>query len=158
MTLRELQANDWLTEDIKLTKKAEDVLEFMEDQYTVKKIKQKKAIMGEDFLSNVNAYRDLWPPIKLPSDVPARVNVKELEKKFTWFFNNYSFTWEVILEATRKYIQEKERENYRFMKNSGYFISKSDVNKNISSTLANYCDMIVDGGGIEEQTVNLKVR
>lgn len=154
MELRILKNDGWVTEDNQLTQKALDVLEFIEEHYNIKKIRQKKEVMGEDFVEKVAIYRELWPNQKLPTGVPARVNLKELEKKLTWFFTNYKFSWDTVLQATKLYIQENEGNGYTYMKNSGYFISKMDANRSVTSTLANYCDMILDSNSLPATTTH----
>lgn len=106
--------------------------------------KNKKYEITEQDKANIELYRNIFPKGNLPSGYPARVPNKELEKKFTWFFSNYDYDWETILKATKKYVEQYEPEGYKYMKTSSYFIYKSDVDKNTVSTLASYCDMILD--------------
>lgn len=116
----------------------------------IKKINKNKTykLTDEDILK-IKEYREIFPKGLLPSGQPARVQIKELEKKFTWFLNNYEYNWETIIKATKKYVNQYESDNYKYMKTSGYFVSKLEKNE-IISTLASYCDMIVDGG--EDET------
>ena len=109
------------------------------------KPRKKVAAFTEKDLENIAAYRELFPKGMLPSGQPSRVTVKELEKKFQWFFTNYSYEWEVILKATEHYIETYRQEGFKYMKTSGYFISKTDKGVT-TSTLANYCDMMLEGG------------
>lgn len=109
------------------------------------KSRKKAPVFTEKDLEHIAQYREMFPKGMLPSGQPSRVTVKELEKKFQWFFANYSYEWETILKATEHYINTYQQEAYKYMKTSGYFIAKTDKGV-ITSTLANYCDMILDGG------------
>lgn len=111
------------------------------------KAKKKTSIqlMGKDYMTGVQQYRELFPKMKLPSGKPARVNEKTLVDCFRWFFDNYNYTWQDILTATRKYLNEYEDNSYMYMKTSQYFIVKTAPNKQKTSELADYCDMIKEG-------------
>lgn len=98
----------------------------------------------------VEAYRLKWPSGRLPSGIYARENIKNLEVAFKWFFANYSYDWDTIMKATDRYIDEYESQNFKFMRNSKYFIRKSEIDKSTSSDLANYCDHILSGAGSEK--------
>jgi len=121
----------------------------LKNKYDAYFIKAKKtsntALMGKSYTAKVEAYRELWPARKLPSGKPARVNVKTLTNNFRWFFDNYSYTWEEVIAATKRYLNEYEDQDYMYMKTSQYFISKADQSKVKQSELADYCDMIKEG-------------
>lgn len=134
------------TKNGELTKEGFDkAVEFDDLNGLIKILNKNKAykLTDEDVLK-IKEYREMFPKGLLPSGQPARVQIKELEKKFTWFLNNYEYNWETIIKATKKYVSQYEASNYTYMKTSGYFISKLEKNE-IVSTLASYCDMIVDG-------------
>lgn len=137
----------------KITEKGKKVIKEISAKYQIEenKVVKKKLGMTPEDLVKINEYRELFPRGVLPSQVPARVPAKELEKKFIWFFNNYSYDWDVVIKATKKYISEFKANNYLYMKNSGYFISKLEKN-GIVSALASYCDMVVDGDDSEQTT------
>lgn len=151
MELRILKTDGWITEDNKLSEKATNLLEEIESTFTIKNNKQKKVLLGPESIQYIAEYRTLFPPGTLPSGVPSRVNVKELEKKFVWFFNNYNFSWETIIEATKRYVQHYEEKGYKFMQNSSYFISKQDNNKVLTSGLSTWCDQVLEEAVSEEQ-------
>lgn len=98
-------------------------------------------------LEKVEEYRELFPDGKLPSGKRARVNSKELQKRFEWFFDTYKFDWDTILQATENYIQEYEKKSpkYMYMRTSEYFIKKQMDDKSWVSGLADYCDVIDKG-------------
>ena len=93
----------------------------------------------------IEKYVMLFPKGKLPSGKQARADRRNLKANFLWFFKNYSYTWDVILKATAMYVDEYERKNYLYMRNSQYFISKMSPDKTRESELANYCSQIVSG-------------
>jgi hypothetical protein len=61
-----------------------------------------------------------------------------------WFKSNYTYDWETILKATKKYITQYQSEGYMYMKTSSYFIYKNGLDRTSVSTLASYCDMVLD--------------
>lgn len=142
---------DGFLKNKKITEKGKNLIKIISKKYDIQenKIVKKKAGMSEDDISKINEYRNIFPKGILPSQVTSRVPIKELEKKFTWFFNNYNHNWDVVLKATKRYVSEFEANNYLYMKNSGYFVSKLEKN-GLVSTLASYCDLIVDGGDDEQ--------
>ena len=86
-------------------------------------------------------YLELWPRIKFPSGVYARVSSVEIEKKLKAFLRVYTapfkrdyqikLTPELILEATKSYVTRFAKKNYEYAVNSSYFIQKKE-----KSTLA----------------------
>lgn len=116
------------------------------DNYFVKaKKKTNIQLMGKNFLDKINEYRGIFPAGKLPSGKPARVNVRSLETNFRWFFEEYSHDWDTVIKATKMYVNQYEENDFNYMMTSQYFIAKQDKHKVKTSTLADYCDMIVDG-------------
>ena len=106
------------------------------------KKKSAKAIMGDDFSICIKSYNQIFPSKKLGSGKYARVNAKNLEPGFRWFFENFDYSWETIYKATNKYVKDYELQNYNYMRNSQYFIRKQNVDKTWESDLANYCEMV----------------
>jgi hypothetical protein len=91
-------------------------------------------------------YLNLFPNGKLPSGKPAKVTKKAIIDAFTWFFKNFDYSWDIVIKATSAYVDEYETKNYLYMKNSQYFIRKQMSDKSWESDLANYCEMILNGG------------
>ena len=133
----------------------------LKNKYDAYFIKIKKtsntALMGKEYTDKVKQYRELWPAKKLPSGKPARVNVKTLTNNFRWFFDNYDYTWDEVIAATKRYLNEYEDQDYMYMKTSQYFISKADQSKVKQSELADYCDMIKEGTDDDTQHFKEKV-
>jgi len=103
-----------------------------------------------EFNKNVEIYLSIFPKKKLPSGKQARADSKNIETAFVWFFKNYKYTWEIILEATSRYVHEYELKGYMYMQTSQYFIRKQQSDKTWNSELANMCSLIVSGQSDED--------
>lgn len=137
--LRLLQNAKLITSNNKLSKKAQDIL-------TEGKQLLEKAQISEDLNEdNIGRYINLFPAIKLPSGKLARSARKNIETAFKWFLKTYDYPWDVILKATAYYVDSYEKNNYLYMRNSQYFISKTNPDKTKESELANYCEIIQNG-------------
>ena len=137
-----LQTDDWLKEDLHLTSKS---LIFMEEiGGFFKKTKKKTAnnLMGNDHITHIKRYVSMFPNKKLPSGKYARVNPKNLENSFRWFFENFDYSWELIFKATEKYVKDYELNNFDYMRTSQYFIRKQSADKTWESEVANYCELV----------------
>ena len=143
--------------DNELTLKGKKVIVKFENYFIKAKKKTSIQLMGKKFSVRLNEYREVFPEGKLPSGKPARVNIKTLENSFRWFFENYDFSWDEIIDATKMYVNEYRDDQYMYMKTSQYFICKEGKNKVKSSDLADYCDMIRDGVEPEDDHFKEKV-
>ena len=128
-----------------------NVVRALDSYFNIKSNKTAKALMGDFHDKFIMKYREMFPAGKLPSGVPSRNNVKILTENFRWFFSEYDYTWAEILKATKMYINEYQRNNYLYMQNSQYFISKQDKHKVKTSKLADYCDMVRDGISTDDE-------
>ena len=97
--------------------------------------------MKDKFEQNIKAYNEMFPNQKLPSGKAARSAPGNLEKNFRWFFDNFKYDWELVLQATGVYINEHQKNNYLYMRTSQYFIKKDGL-----SDLADLCENIINGG------------
>lgn len=140
------QAKGLITEDNKLTNKALVVLDEFETYLVKTKKKVTSDVLGDNFLDNIKAYREIFPAGFLPSKEPARQSVQELKDKFVWFFKQYpDYTWAEVLEAANFYKYKKSLEDYKYMATSSYFIQKTDnKTKVVKSMLADYCELLRD--------------
>ena len=121
------------------------------DNYFIKaKKKTDIQLMGKNFVDSINDYREVFPAKKLPSGKPARNNVKALGEAFRWFFETYDYTWVDIMKATKMYVNEYRDADYLYMQTSQYFVCKQDKHRVKHSTLADYCDMILEGINTED--------
>lgn len=137
-----LKSGNYLTENLELSGDSLKFIQEIEGYFKKSKKKTSKTLMGDEFLENIKTYNECFPATKLPSGVYARVNVKSLENAFRWFFEEFDYSWEVVIQATEKYVEEYSINRYNYMRNSQYFIRKQNTDKTWDSTLATYCDMI----------------
>lgn len=142
-----LKADDWLSEDLQLTSKSIIFMEEISGYFKKVKKKVNSDLMGTDYVANIEAYVELFPDRKLSSGRYARVNPKNLDGAFKWFFETYDYTWETILLATEKYVSEYEMKRFEYMRTSQYFLRKQNLDKSFESELANYCDLVISGAG-----------
>ena len=85
----------------------------------------------EDNIENwIEEYRELFPPKYKGDRIGCIHKMKKFKKKYP------KFSKDLILNATRKYINEKHRENFRFLRQAHYFIEKDNV-----SDLASFCEI-----------------
>jgi hypothetical protein len=126
--------------------------------FTTRKKLSAIEVLGEGFQENLEKYLEIFPTQKLPSGKYARGNKKNVETNMMWFFQEYDFTWDTILKATKLYVEEYFRKNYLYMRTAMFFIKKEDGTKAIQSELANYCDMVLSKTDyIEERTFKARV-
>lgn len=137
-----LQNDQWLTKDLQLTSKSIIFIDEIGGFFKRTKSKASKDLMGEDFLQKIQEYVEIFPNRKLSSGKYARTNVKNLESSFRWFFATYDYSWELILEASEKYVKDYEMRNFEYMRTSQYFVRKQNIDKSFESELANYCELI----------------
>ena len=140
-----LKSDDWLDDDLKLTEKSLIFIQEIDSYFKKSKKKTSSVLMGNDFLDKIKVYNEIFPNKKLSSGKYARVNVKTLENSFRWFFENYSYSWEVVIKATEKYVDEYSIRRYEYMRTSQYFVRKQNTDKTWDSELATYCDLIENG-------------
>jgi hypothetical protein len=134
-----------------VTQKGEGLIKKIETLFRKEVAGSKK--VDSDFTANVEAYRELFPNIKLPSGVYARSAVKNLEPALIWFFENFNYSWDTVLKATKMYINEYEIKRWMYLKNSQYFIRKQNAYKQYTSELANYCENILNGADENNKNV-----
>jgi hypothetical protein len=139
---KKLQSEEWLSEDLQLTSKSIIFMEEINGYFKRTKKKTAKDIMGQNFVDNIKAYVSIFPNRKLSSGKYARVNPKNLETAFQWFFENYDYEWDIIIQATQKYVREYEVNDFEFMRTAQYFTRKQNIDKSFESDLATYCELI----------------
>lgn len=111
------------------------------------KTKAARDKLSDDDIPYIEKYRSLFPAGKFPSGAAARSSVNELKPRFEVFFQkmpDYK-DWNLVLQATALYLDEAEQRNWEFTQSSENFIYKLDQFKVWRSTLAKYCQMILDG-------------
>ena len=145
LAVTQLKAEGWLDESSRLTDKALIFVQEIDSYFKKHKKATSKALLGEDFLTKIDEYLEIFPKFKLPGGKYARSDKKNLENAFRWFFENHSYDWTTVLEATKRYVDEYEANGFKYMRTSQYFIRKQESDKSWSSELANYCDMYLNG-------------
>lgn len=74
------------------------------------------------------SYIDLWPKKIMSGGRPIRQGPTAITKKLNGFMNkNPKITDEQILDATRRYVNMKQKDNWEFATCSDYFISKGNT-------------------------------
>ncbi len=134
-----------------VTHEGSKIVRTLDSYFNIKTNKTSKVLMGDFHDNFIIKYRELFPTGKLPSGVPSRNNVKILTENFRWLFSEYDYTWAEILKATKMYVNEYQKNNWLYMQNSQYFISKQDKHKVKTSKLADYCDMVRDGVSTDDE-------
>jgi hypothetical protein len=121
----------------------------------IKTIKKVSKVKFEDWEEKIKQYNELFPKGKKEgSSVSFRTNPKELYEKFKWFFQEYpEYDWDMVLNATEKYIKVFEEAcDYTYMQTSKYFIKKDDKNRVSTSTLSTHCYNIAEGNNEDIST------
>jgi hypothetical protein len=153
---KRLQSDQWVDENLELTSKSIIFMEEINGYFRRTKKKTAKDLMGQDFTVKIKEYVVIFPNRKLSSGKYARVNPKNLEAPFKWFFENYDYDWDIILQATQKYVREYEVNDFEFMRTAQYFIRKQNIDKSFESDLATYCELIKDNP--DDEVVYFKER
>jgi hypothetical protein len=126
-----------------VTQRGKNLVKKIESIFTKQAENAAGDILGDDWEDKIQEYINIFPAIKLPTGKYARDSKPNIKNAFKWFFNNYNYSWDVILDATEKYVDDYVTSGYKYMRTSKYFIRKQDTDKSYSSDLANYCEMIL---------------
>lgn len=156
LAVTKLKQEGWLDENLQLTSKSIIFTTEIDGYFKKAKKKTTKDLLGDNFTNNIKIYVEIFPNRKLSSGKYARVNPKNLENSFRWFFENYDYDWDMIFKATKKYIYDYSLKNYEYMRTSQYFIRKQNTDKTYDSELADYCNMI--DNVLDDEVVFIKER
>ena len=156
LEVTKLKQEGWLEEDLSLSSKSIIFITEIDGFFKKAKKKTTKDLLGNNFTDNIQKYVEIFPNRKLSSGKYARVNPKNLENSFRWFFENYDYDWDMIFKATKKYIYDYSLKNYEYMRTSQYFIRKQNIDKTYDSELADYCNMI--DNVLDDEVVFIKER
>lgn len=125
-------------------------LSVLSDILKVIEKKPEMIVVNEEFAKK---YLEIFPKMMLPSNKPARAPIKAIIKNLTWFLHTYpQYNEELIMRATQYYVQKYAEQDYKFMRTSQFFISKEATNRTITSTLAEFCQLILEG--VDDETPN----
>jgi hypothetical protein len=144
LEISRLISDNWLDENLQLTSKSLIFIEELNGYFKKTKKKASIDLMGTAFVQNIEGYVEIFPNKKLSSGKYARVNPKNLEAPFRWFFETYDYDWVTIFAATEKYVSEYEVKRYEFMRTAQYFLRKQNLDKSYESDLATYCEIVRD--------------
>lgn len=137
--MRVLERDGWVKHNT-ILEKGISLIKTVEQFFTVQKKKSDIQILGDEWNKRISQYQSLFPKIKLPNGKVGRSDNKVVEDNFKWFFANYTYTWEEILDATVRYVNDYEKRNYKFMRTSQFFIRKQIVGRDFTSDLAEWCN------------------
>jgi len=141
--LRYLKSTGWVNLDGKVSQKGIDVVSGVEEWFSSTIEKTNKSKLGDNYKEKIEAYRELFPK-GLHNGRTLRSSYNNLKTTFDKFFKEYDYPWDIILRATKCYLDLQEDNNFKFCKNSRYFIMKS-INQTNDSELGNYCELIISG-------------
>lgn len=150
----------WVTqtdEDFIIEPKGVSFISKMDSYFNIQNKKSNNALMGDNFEVNAEKYNNIFPRMKLGSNKPARAPIKEILTAFKWFFDEYTYDWETIIQAASMYIESERAKGFKFTRTSKYFIRKQDQDKSWTSDLASYCDLVLNGEDFEEDDFKAKV-
>ena len=90
----------------------------------------------------VDKYRELFPKGTNNNGYPYKGDKQGCIKKMSRFLKlNPEYDEDIILKATKKYIDKKRRDNFDYMHLAHYFIEKNNV-----SALGSFCEQVNEGG------------
>lgn len=146
--LRHLLNEGWMKAvdgEYRLEPKAVTLIGELNDFVGIHKKKSDNTLLGNDFEKNIEEYQLIFPKIKIPtSGKQARTNDRDVKKAFEWFFKEYKYDWDTILDAASAYVAHYTARNHMYMQTSQYFVRKDN-----SSVLADWCEsMLNDNGGV----------
>jgi hypothetical protein len=96
--------------------------------------------------SFIDEWYSLWPSGIKSGGYYVRSGKPSCEKKLQKFMNSYEYNKDVIMDATKRYIDRMKIGGYSFMKLAPYFIEKDGV-----SILAGECEEIINSKETLEQ-------
>lgn len=146
LELRVLKSNGWVIEGDPptISGEAHALIEKVEGFFKVQRKKTAMQLMGKDFKDKLKTYNEIFPAEKLPSGKFGQANLSNVETRMRWFFENHEYTWEQVHKATQNYVNEYQSKNWKYMRDSAFFIKKT-VSGTVVSDLANYCHAVTKG-------------
>jgi len=151
--IRLLLNDGWIIKDGEkyiVDPKGASLISKIESFFNIHNKKSNNSLMGNDFEENAEKYNNTFPRMKLGSNKPARAPLKEILTAFKWFFEEYNYTWETIIQAASLYIESERVKGFKYTRTSKYFIRKQDQDKSWTSDLASYCDLVLNGEDFEK--------
>jgi hypothetical protein len=91
----------------------------------------------------VKAFRDIFPNGVTSGGLYVKSSTKDCSRKLEKFMQEYpEFDQEIILQATKAYVERYRMSAYKYMKTANYFIMKDKL-----SVLASECEIVKDNNG-----------
>lgn len=99
-----------------------------------------KSRKSDDLVSKTaNEVYNIFPDKLNKSGHHARSGIKEIEARLIWFFKEYNYSVEEILDACRAYVDHDPNEDRTYKQTAGYFICKTKDGVK-TSALAAWCE------------------
>lgn len=95
----------------------------------------------------IGEYAQLFDEANKHTRYEVSADAVDCLKKMSKFVQSYRYEKEVIFDATRRYLQDMQNQNYTFMRSVLTFIHHPEK----GSLLATYCKKIVEGEPEQEQ-------
>ena len=154
--LRHLVNEGWMKMvdgEYRLEPKAMTLIGELNDFIGIHKKKSDKNLLGDDFEFKIAEFQTIFPKIKIPtSGKQARTNDRDVKKAFEWFFKEYKYDWDTVLDAATAYVAHYTARNYNYMQTSQYFVRKDNT-----SVLADWCDSILSDEGINNPIFDTRI-
>jgi len=94
----------------------------------------------DNVLEWINDYREIFPKGIRSGGMPVRGDKQSCLKKMRKFIIEYpEYETDLIIKATKNYVENKARSQYAFIQTAHYFIYKNNM-----STLASECENILE--------------
>lgn len=107
-----------------------------------KKRISKKNVEPESFDAFILEYYNCFPSDAYTGDYKIKSGLSNCKSRLKTFMSTHkNYNQELILRATRLYVENKKKENYSFMKLAPYFISKEGQ----PSLLESMCESLLKG-------------
>jgi hypothetical protein len=114
---------------------------YVKTMYEAPVIKEKEKTPTINIKELNDKYRELFPKGINNNGFPYKGDKQGCLKKLKKFTSTYpEYTESIILQSTERYINEKRKENFSYMKLAHYFIEKNGV-----SDLASFCEQTKEG-------------
>jgi hypothetical protein len=121
----------------------EKIEENKTDFHNLRLVAKKKVKVKDssDFGSFVEEFYNLWPRGIMSGGYAVKSGKASCSTKLRTFLKDHKeYTQEIVLQATKNYIEKCKFNGYQYMKLANYFINKDGV-----SVLETWCDQIVSG-------------
>lgn len=99
--------------------------------------------LKDNVLEWIDEFREIFPKGVRSGGLPVRGDKQSCLKKIRKFLKEYTeYDKDLILKATKNYVENKARDQYNYMQTAHYFIYKNNT-----STLAAECENILENEG-----------